>query len=592
MQNSIANIVQSHIPDHIVDSSPLFLNFIKTYYEYADKRKNAIGSIQNYHLDVDIDQTSDDYISNFYNTYGKFIPKSIALDKRNFLKLLNSIYEAKGTENALKLIFRIIFDEHIDITYPGEQSIKASDGKWVQYSFIELETIPDNFGNLPNLPNIGDVLTTDNNVNLIIENIEKIDDLITRFYFKTYNKIELIRDQIIECLNGISSYSGKILLSPNRLKIVSGGKSWQTGQLVVIKGEKKDTIARVTSIGPLGVIKTLEIIEYGYPHQNGDFSIISPYPNKPFGSIVDIFFSESNNSKTYTINISDYTEGTEESIIGTLIVGENTLSPDSYIDIGYVEQGYIIVTLPNTDNYTDSDYIESDYVAINSYIQDDYIENDYITSNYNLSLNNYFLNNYASQDYNNNAPIITIIEEVLKSDATINLNIDPSLSIDKWLSSRVILQHNFSTITKTRGRFDDNSGQPSDIANKIQDNYFYQPFSYLVESKINIDDYRQLLNITHPAGTKQFAQLYKGLSYEFSYESDTNVLINDLNFTDITNITDFIDLSSSFNRMFENSVISYDDKIIENSEYAELYFGEIYTEVSFIDNINIELNNI
>ena len=64
------------------------------------------------------------------------------------------------------------------------------------------------------------------------------------------------------------------------------------------------------------------------------------------------------------------------------------------------------------------------------------------------------------------------------------------------------------SITKTTGQFIDDVGKPSEIIQKIQDSYYYQDFSYAVQSSVSIDDWKEILiKNVHPASFKVFGEL-------------------------------------------------------------------------------------
>ena len=64
------------------------------------------------------------------------------------------------------------------------------------------------------------------------------------------------------------------------------------------------------------------------------------------------------------------------------------------------------------------------------------------------------------------------------------------------------------SITKTTGQFIDDVGKPSEIIQKIQDSYYYQDFSYAVQSSVSIDDWKEILiRNAHPASFKVFGEL-------------------------------------------------------------------------------------
>ena len=64
------------------------------------------------------------------------------------------------------------------------------------------------------------------------------------------------------------------------------------------------------------------------------------------------------------------------------------------------------------------------------------------------------------------------------------------------------------SITRTTGQFVDDVGKLSEIIQKVQDSYFYQSFSYVVQSSVSIDNWRELVTTNcHPAGFKLFGEL-------------------------------------------------------------------------------------
>ena len=63
-------------------------------------------------------------------------------------------------------------------------------------------------------------------------------------------------------------------------------------------------------------------------------------------------------------------------------------------------------------------------------------------------------------------------------------------------------------ITKTTGQFVDDVGKPSEIIQKIQDSYYYQDFSYAINSSVSIEEWKNtVIKNVHPASFKVFGQL-------------------------------------------------------------------------------------
>lgn len=529
MQHNPSLSINSQVSEYVVTTYPSFSEFLKVYYEYVQKRESAIGLIQYHYLTNDIDYTDDSTLEYFYKTYGDALPKEIAYDKRNLIKILNSVYESKGTIDSLKLLFKLIFNEAAEVSYPSAQILRASDGKWEQDTFITLIIVSGK------LPAINDIMRIEYGItyDVKITKVEVLDSARTRFYFRLYNKIEFGENQIVNVVNEEAGviYSGKIIKSPAKLIIKHPGQAWQKGQIIIIPGTIKDTVARVSSINYTGGITAVEIINYGYDHLDNQTTSISPYPNKPVGSSVYINSVDAGDHIDYTIDILDYTEGVEESVVG-------------------FSSGF----------------------SIDSYFLEDYVSNDYVYS---------LVFSYESRS----VPVVAS-------------NLDTSLTMEKWLASRAAFTYGFDTSVKTRGFFKDDSGQLSNEVARLQDNYFYQPFSYLIETQKDVKDYERLTSMYHPAGTKGFSTLTKITSNEFEYSATRTLSIDTIRLRDEASADDstyisvnkILDETTTISESVSNMLNKYivDDAVTVSHEetyvvddttmlYATDYFSEAYT---------------
>lgn len=521
----------SQLPEYLRGSAPLFTAFIETYYRYVEQRENSVGMIQNRSLDIDIDETLDKYIHEFYTTYGEYIPSSMAMDRRNFIKLLSDVYNAKGTQKSLKLIFRALFNQDIKISYPSEQILRASDGVWEIEKFI---TIVTKFGVNPTT---GDVVAFNNVFGDFVVDITRVVNITydtCRVYFKTYSNIQVVDSQLVYIydINGEITYVGGLIKSPSSLYVTSAGKSWQVGQIITIDGDGMNTIARVLVIDDDAGVVRLEILEYGI-HVENQIIQISPYPTRPAGSTLEVdsmLISVSPNIYHHQINIQEYTNGVFESVYGV-----------------------------------------SDSIDVNSYFLDgDYVERGYVGT---ININQV---SYAVPP---------------------SVNQTTGVTIQDWLDSRATFVYVFDNLVSTRGHFSNENGQLSNQFIRLQDNYFYQPFSYVVETKLDIREYKDILNISHPAGTKRFSILEKIATYTIPVNSSRSISLDTTYLLDIINTNDseyidFIKVSTESLSVTETKAITLNKSIttesvtvvssdvtdvVTNGYDLETYFSEGYT---------------
>ena len=102
------------------------------------------------------------------------------------------------------------------------------------------------------------------------------------------------------------------------------------------------------------------------------------------------------------------------------------------------------------------------------------------------------------------------------------------------------------------GKYLDQTGMPSN-ASVLQDNNYYQDFSYVIKSTVDIDNYRDTITtLAHPAGFKMFGEL--SIDNEFYSDTDiglTTVSVGTQSGVTIpettTNIPFFRELNSSMN---------------------------------------------
>jgi hypothetical protein len=450
--------VTLRIPESV--DSPLYRAFISLYYEYLDQVSKSTA--KNYVSELDIDISMEAYVSKFLDTYAKYIPKDVKLDKRNFVKLLNAIYQAKGTEKAISIIFKILFGVPVTYSTPGDRILRASDGQWIIEKFVTLTTI---YGSVNSATNTINFSNASGNFEIHSTHYDIIGSNKIRFYYQTFSKIVIDDNQkfYINSSTPTPQYAGVISQSQSGIVVLSGGSDWQKGQVLVIPGTVKDTVARITKVATgTGAILECEVLDFGFDHQTNQTTVVSPYNNKPIDSVIDInstLISVGPNVYHHVLNITDYTDGCFETIVG------------SYSG-------------PSTQNLSTEAF---SYTSVQS---------------------------YSASSVSNS-----------------------EITIDQWLASRATLTFSLGKVVNTKGSYKTDSGQLSNQQIRLEDNYFYQLFSYLLESSIDISDFRSVLNIVHPGGLKMFASLEKLATFDVNAYSSRTISRNIIYLIDL--VTEF-----------------------------------------------------
>lgn len=126
-------ITKRHLPQFFDFEKSKLVEFVQFYYEWMeqfgpDKESSLILKVN----DIDFRTIGHDEFDIFLkNEFLKDFPHKLEVDQRFLIKHIKDFYRAKGSEDALKLLFKILYNDDIEITYPGEKILRASHGKWL-----------------------------------------------------------------------------------------------------------------------------------------------------------------------------------------------------------------------------------------------------------------------------------------------------------------------------------------------------------------------------------------------------------------------------------------------------------------------------
>lgn len=149
----ISGLVQSQLPDFVRADHPKFQLFLETYYAWLEDetKGNTVYHIMNAEKYRDIDETLDPFIRILKNELLPYFPEKTPLDLVKILKNAREFYNRKGSEESLKWLFRVLFDQEIEVYYPKQQILIASDGKWKLPKAFQLIISDENANIDPNL---------------------------------------------------------------------------------------------------------------------------------------------------------------------------------------------------------------------------------------------------------------------------------------------------------------------------------------------------------------------------------------------------------------------------------------------------------
>jgi hypothetical protein len=142
--NTVSTFISTQFPEFIREGSPMFVAFMKAYYEfletanYGPNSSSVIYNAKNLLSYKDVDSTTSDFIQYFINDFLPYFPNDVALDERKLIKVARQFYQEKGTPQSIQFLFRVLYGKDADIYFPKQNILKTSDGKWTRPQALRL----------------------------------------------------------------------------------------------------------------------------------------------------------------------------------------------------------------------------------------------------------------------------------------------------------------------------------------------------------------------------------------------------------------------------------------------------------------------
>src|SRR6056300_1558296 len=265
----LKSIVSNQLPEFVRSDYPIFVEFMKGYYEWLDQHERRdLLKLR------DIDSTLDEYVQYFRRELdvlgGTEYP---FIDKKLFLRKIKPLFKSKGTESSYKFLFKILFNKTADISYPWNSVLKASDGRWNQEMslFIDIQT-----GNANTLPgNRIAVSGTNVAISVFITRVKHIQDNVYEVFIDK-NFFGTIEPDYTIDFNGIK---GTIIPTTSRATILRPGEGFKIGDLItgstISDGRTITQLLKVTSVNSTGGITGIVNISFGAGYENDFFLLTS-----------------------------------------------------------------------------------------------------------------------------------------------------------------------------------------------------------------------------------------------------------------------------------------------------------------------------
>jgi len=139
-------LINRQVPEFVREEHPNFIAFLEAYYEFLENKQGSqkndlVAESKKLRNISDVDLSIDEFEDNFFRTFATLIPRNVEVDKGILLKHVLPLYLAKGNEKSFKLLFRLLFNEEVEVIQPKTNVLKASDGKWLIENAFRIEQV-------------------------------------------------------------------------------------------------------------------------------------------------------------------------------------------------------------------------------------------------------------------------------------------------------------------------------------------------------------------------------------------------------------------------------------------------------------------
>jgi len=126
MSHKLATIV----PEHIQLEKPELMRFMEAYYDFLQLPDQPGAFLKSLPSHRNLDTVGSEFLEMLQRELAVPIPENVAADKSKLYKNITDIYLSNGAEPSFKALFRLIFNDDIELFFPRVDILKPSDAKW------------------------------------------------------------------------------------------------------------------------------------------------------------------------------------------------------------------------------------------------------------------------------------------------------------------------------------------------------------------------------------------------------------------------------------------------------------------------------
>ena len=343
--------IESLIPRQLIADAGGLIEFLKEYYKFLNQDEGPSHILNNILANRDLDTVVDAFLGLVEKELGGGFTTKLVANKTNLYKNIVQFYQAKGSTESFRLLFRLLYDTEIDISFPKEKILIASDGRWVQQTSIFIEITEGDPFDL--FANIIEISTPTRVIEVEVERIKRVDETM-------YYEIFITRDNNTGAIvtgATIDAYGVKatVVNSLNIGEIISKGSGFETAQYVdIVEGSGTGTKLKVSVVGDGGTLESFKFISFGVGYSSEFYGMIIPRAEVSGGVDFVISTDPEADAITYpTRAIIKFTESVLAQYQGEYSANNGFLSDDIYLQDNrfYQQFSYLIRSSQQFDSY-------------------------------------------------------------------------------------------------------------------------------------------------------------------------------------------------------------------------------------------------
>lgn len=280
---TVSHLIDSQFPDFVSENHPRFLEFIRAYYEWMETQNNPLYESKNILKNQDVDYAQEKYLEQLFKEFLVHIPRNIVVDKANLLKNIRQFYRTRGTERSYELFFRFLYGLNCEFYYPRVDILKVSDGKWIEQKTLRVfatQGTPISFVSNRIRGRTSNTTAFVERVVLIQESSFTGHELILNRSSITGNFLPGETIELDVPNTAITARISPVASQVTFSKALDGseynGAGYSVGQKFKINYIGEGLEVEVVSVGTLGQIQKLKIVDYGLGYEQS-FPIVQ-YP--------------------------------------------------------------------------------------------------------------------------------------------------------------------------------------------------------------------------------------------------------------------------------------------------------------------------